>query len=108
MQYSTLHNVDISIAFDKLPNTTMQSIQRCAISGKCNENNYNPFFLLFITSSQIHSYHCYILLITIVGSILHLGRIRGERKAVRLNVPINKRGRDNCTIRRQSCGWNEM
>ena len=44
MQYSTLHNVDISIAFDKLPNTTMQSIQRCAISGKCNENNYNPFF----------------------------------------------------------------
>ena len=67
MQYSTLHNVDISIAFDKLPNTTMQSIQRCAISGNCIENNYNPFFsFLYITSSQNHNYHCYILLPTIV------------------------------------------
>ena len=105
MQYSTLHNVDISIAFDKLPNTTMQSIQRCAISGNCIENNYNPFFSFLQVVKTI------IIIVTYYyqpGSILHMGRIRGERKAVRLNVPINKRGRDNCTIRRQSCGWNEM
>ena len=105
-QYNICNTQPCTTLTSQLPLTSFRT-QQCS---QYNDAPYQVNALKTITtlsfhhlSSHIHNYYCYILLPTIVGSILHLGRIFGERKAMRLNVPINKRGRDNCPIRRQSC-----